>query len=233
MRNKTILLITAVLLASFPRGGVGQCLDTRTLLDSIYSIGLNRLNAIGQLRDSNGKPGMPKGATDSVFRISFRDRGDIYQPLVLDKIFKRSAGISSPLDGAYLHIGHDYKDKYCTRIRFKGATKFSLVLISDAFHNLYLASLNLDFAIISFVAFDTENFPIHASPTSANRHAHTLVQSGITSTLSEHGVITQFAWSGVKPSQTRPVLQNKSKAMRYRIDANGKISLDKVVQRRR
>lgn len=231
MRFNRMVLILAATFAGFPRAGVGQCLDTRTLLDSIYSISLPRLNAIRQLRGASGNSGALRSAVDSVYRTNGRHRTDIYQPLLIDKVFQKSEGYSSPLDGAYVYRGRDFNDIFITKIRDVGASKFSLVLLSDAFQNLYLATLSADYVLINFVAFETEEFPLHVSPTSAKNNAHLLVRSGVTSTLNDSGVITQIAWSREQNGQTRAAPHNKSRTKHYRIDANGTISAYQVVSK--
>ncbi|WP_345238588.1 hypothetical protein [Hymenobacter saemangeumensis] len=224
MLRKFTLLAIAGSFIYYPPLASAQCLDTNTLLDSIHSISLSRLNVLRRFHESKSKSAEEKLGLDSIYRVNHRNRGDIYQPLLFDKLFKTKDYFISSLDKSFFYLGDNHKDKFITKVRWRAKPGFHTILLSDAFHNQYLATVSKELLIISLFAFDTQELPFYVAPFQASKSVHALNQSGITSNLSEDGIITQTSWSTSKNARTMSVLQSKKKTVYYKINSNGKIS---------
>lgn len=223
MTSKKILVVASLFLL-FPYAGMGQCLDTNTLLDSVHSINLGRLNSIRRLNELDNKLNKFRPALDSIYRIGRQNKGDIYRAIILYKVLKGKFNIYSKVDSSSFYLGNNYEDGFVTKVKFMNQANFALILLSDSFHNLYLATVGKDLALIDFVPFETDEFSGYNVTKSAKGIIIRLRESGITSTLNEQGVITQIDFSILKHQKTMAVLQSWRRTMYYKIGIDGSIS---------
>ncbi|GAA4371327.1 hypothetical protein GCM10023185_46690 [Hymenobacter saemangeumensis] len=196
----------------------GQCINTNTLLDSIYSINLRTLTSLGQQADYDEV----STALDSTIRLSRINKGDVYQLIILDKIFSRKSN-NPKADSLLKLLEEHYEKTFVTKVKHAESPIYYVALLADQYRNMYLTTLNKDLSLIDFINFHKiDNIILY--PISKKPLVYKKVESGISSSYNEQGLIIQEAWTKTTHDVTGTVIDSSRIAKKYRIAASGTIT---------
>lgn len=198
-------------------GGLGvhraqaQCLDTNTLLDSVYAINLRSLNALRY------------HANDTVRgEMVGLQRPDRYTPLLLAKIFRRHLKQESIVgaDSTRFDLGFRFYAAPVTRLAWQPGPHVRVAVVSQA-TTAYLVTLREDLSLIDFVTVDQimpDGYLMDQKKGSClARH------TGIDAELTPAGRLSQTHWRKLVKCSTGQVQAQTNRKKYFQIQPDGRI----------
>lgn len=205
--------LTACLLTT----AVGQCLDTNALLDSTYSINVNTLNELGLQRNYDDV----SAGLDSAMRLNHLNPGDVYQQLILSKIFRQKGLPASKADSLFRLLKPTYDNAFVTRIRYTALqSDFFLALVTNHYRDMYLVTLSKTLDLIDFVPFHRID-DVRLVPRQTDPAVYEKQEAGISSSCDQRGTVEQVTWTRTSHGGTEAEPQSSAHVRRLRMENSG------------
>ncbi|MBY0427414.1 MAG: hypothetical protein K2Q22_17395 [Cytophagales bacterium] len=176
----------------------GQCLDTNTLLDSIYTLQKSNLNNRELLIDRR--------------RRELYSPGDKYQMIIVDKILQgiRKDSTLYGADSSRYH-NHSPSDNFLIHVKNDSLQGYKLALMKDIF-NFYLLTLGPSLKLIDFISI-IESYPSTYSSTEKTEY-----NSGIRTSY-EGNIFTQFYYSRTTNLKNQKSVEVIKSTKRFKINS--------------